>query len=231
MAFQAKLFINDEERNVLNSAFLYQQLVDANGRPQTTIQNGKIHLLVESTKNDELFYDWMFSTHTMYNGYVRFYKRDGFSKLFDFEFGNCHCVQLDEKFNAEGNDPLKMELLLSPGIQRVRGQVFEKNWNPSNPFAEAAPITEREENKELVLESAYFEDDSGNKITELENGKAYLVIKTKDGQGKTVDIDLSSREHDFKYNGKILEDDVLTDVSIVGDITKVLLEIIDEQNV
>ncbi|AXT50610.1 hypothetical protein D1818_07095 [Aquimarina sp. BL5] len=229
MAFQAKLFINDEERNVLDSTFLYRQLIDTNGRPKTSIQGGKISVLIESTKNDELFYDWMFSTHTLYEGYVRFYKRDGYSKLFDFEFANCHCVHLEEKFNAEGNSPLKMELILSPGIQKVRGQIFEKNWNPSNPFEDATPVTEREERKDLIIESAHFEDESGNKITELENGKAYLVINTKDGDGKTVDIDLSSREHDFKYNGQRLEDDILTDVSVVGDTTKVLLEIIDEQ--
>ncbi|MHA7057684.1 hypothetical protein ACWGOQ_0010725 [Aquimarina sp. M1] len=31
--------------------------------------------MIASTKNDELFYDSMFSTHTMYNGYVHFYTR------------------------------------------------------------------------------------------------------------------------------------------------------------
>ncbi|MBW1297000.1 type VI secretion system tube protein TssD [Aquimarina litoralis] len=206
MAFQAKLFINDEERNVLNSAFLYQQLVDANGRPQTTIQNGKIHLLLESTKNDELFYDWMFSTHTTYNGYVRFYKRDGFSKLFDFEFGNCHCVQLDEKFSAEGNDPLKMEVLLSPGIQRVRGQIFEKNWNPSNPFAEAAPVTEREEEKEedppKIIEMKWLDEDESTEIKETNNlKKVFLYAKVKNiEEGEELKITLEDGDGDSSNN-------------------------------
>ncbi|WP_298311873.1 type VI secretion system tube protein TssD [uncultured Aquimarina sp.] len=232
MAFQAKLFINDEERNVLDSTFLYRQLIDTNGRPKTSIQGGKISVLIESTKNDELFYDWMFSTHTMYEGYVRFYKRDGYSKLFDFEFANCHCVHLEEKFNAEGNSPLKMELILSPGIQKVRGQIFEKNWNPSNPFENATPITEREEDIEPEIEDMYYTDMNGEKIPddELQSGTAvYLVLKTKNGVGKDVDIDLDDNQNDFKYNGEVLVNDIIEDLVIKSDIQKIKLEIISQK--
>ncbi|AXT55403.1 hypothetical protein J8L88_05845 [Aquimarina sp. MMG015] len=202
MAFQAKLFINDEERNVIDSTFLYQQLMDSNGRPKTTIQDGKINVLIESTKNDELFYDWMFSTHTTYNGYVRFFKRDGFSKLFDFEFANCHCVHLEEKFNAEGNSPLKMELVLSPGIQRVRGQIFEKNWNPSNPFTNATPITEREEEKEpespKIIEMKWLDEDESTEIKETSNlKKMFLYARVKNiEEGEELKITLEDGDGD-----------------------------------
>ena len=54
MAFQAKLFINDQERNILDTSFLYRQLIDTNGRPKNNVQDGKISLTMESTKNDEL---------------------------------------------------------------------------------------------------------------------------------------------------------------------------------
>lgn len=232
MAFHAKLFINDEERIVLDSTFLYKQLIDANGRPKTGIQGGGISLLLESTRNDELFYDWMFSTHTVYNGYIRFYRRDGFSKLFDYEFANCHCIGLQEKFSEKGNDPLKMQLVLSPGIQRVRGQVFEKNWNPSNPFANAAPITEREEKVEPEIEDMYYTDMNGEKIPddELQSGTAvYLVLKTKNGVGKDVDIDLDDNQNDFKYNGEVLVNDVIQDLVIKSDTQKIKLEIISQK--
>ncbi|WP_378184162.1 type VI secretion system tube protein TssD [Aquimarina sp. SS2-1] len=206
MAFQAKLFINDQERNVLDGTFLYQQLIDHNGRPKTTIHGGGITLLIESTKDDELFYDWMFSTHTMYNGYVRFYKRDGYSKLFDFEFANCHCIHLEEKFNAEGNSPLKMELVLSPGIQRVRDVLFEKNWNPSNPFTEAAPITEREEEKEpdppKITEMKWIDDDEATEIKETNNlKKVFLYAKVKNiEEGEEVKITLEDGDGDSSNN-------------------------------
>ncbi len=229
MAFQAKLCINDEERNVLDSTFLYQQLIDHNGRPKTTIHGGGITLLIESTKNDELFYDWMFSTHTTYNGYVRFYKRDGYSKLFDFEFANCHCVHMEEKFNAEGNDPLKMQLTLSPGIQRVRGQIFEKNWNPSNPFEGAAPITEREENLEPEIVGAVFKDSSGKEIQKVTEGNVQLHIETKDMVGEMISIDLSDNNYDFLYNGELIENDLLEDISVRSDRMSIELEVIKQK--
>jgi len=206
MAFQAKLFINDEERNVLNSTFLYKQLIDSNGRPKTGIQGGGVSFLLESTKNDELFYDWMFSTYTMYDGYIRFYKRDGFSKFFDYEFANCHCIGLQEKYNAESNDPLKMQLILSPAIQRVRGQVFEKNWNPSNPFANAAPITEREEEKEKeppkITDMRWLDEDETTEIKETNNlKKIFLYAKVKNiEEGEEVKITLEDGDGDSSNN-------------------------------
>ncbi|WP_299211626.1 type VI secretion system tube protein TssD [uncultured Aquimarina sp.] len=230
MAFQAKLFINGEERNVLDSTFLYQQLIDSNGRPKTSIQGGKISLLIESTKNDELFYDWMFSTHTMYNGYVRFYKRDGYSKLFDFEFANCHCIHLQERFNAEGNSPLKMELVLSPGIQRVRDVLLEKNWNPSNPFDNTTPVTEREENNSKILD-AYFENKGGEKITKIRKGQdVFLVLKSENMNGKQVDIDLGMDQGSFEHNGELLENNVLEAHSITSDLMKIELKSTKQNN-
>ena len=233
MAFHAQLFINGETRTVLNSAFIYRQLIDGStGRPKTSVQGGQITLLLESTKNDELFYDWMFSDQAMYNGYIRFYKRDGFSKLFDYEFANCHCIHLTEKFSASGNDPLKIELKLSPGIQRVRDQLFEKLWNPSNPFANTAPITEREIKKEPVIDDMYYTDMNGERIPDdrLEQGTAvYLVLKTKNAIGKDVDIDLDDNQNDFKYNGDVLVNDVLEDLTIKSNTQKIKLEIISQK--
>ena len=190
MAFIAKLFINGEERNILNTTILYQQLVDDNGRPKNAVHNGKINFKIESTKNDELFYDWMFSDQTTYSGHVRFYKRDGFSKLFDYEFANCHCIQLGEYFTAEGNGPLNMHLTLSPGIQQVRDQIFEKSWNPSNPFVDQAPITEREDQEPIFL--GYHFEDKQEEIIEKEevevDDEIFLVIETENATGENMKI-------------------------------------------
>ncbi|WP_276571211.1 type VI secretion system tube protein TssD, partial [Cellulophaga sp. E16_2] len=140
MAFLAKLFINGEQRNVLNGTYVYHQLLDARGKPKAKVEGGQISFVIEATGDDALFHLWMLNDYQIYDGYIRFFKRDGLSKLFDFEFANCYCVGLREQFSATGHDPLKMELTITPGIQRVRDVIFEKVWNPTNPFAEAPPV-------------------------------------------------------------------------------------------
>ena len=139
---------------------------------------------------------------------------NGFSKLFDFEFGNCHCVQLEEKFNAEGDDPLKMELLLSPGIQRVRGQIFEKNWNPSNPFAEATPVTELEEKEPKIIEAYWMDEEMNERIDKITfSKKATLIVKTEDvDPGETVKLKIRRKDSE-KLDGK----DYITYQGIVNE--------------
>ncbi|MBQ4819639.1 type VI secretion system tube protein TssD [Aquimarina sp. MMG016] len=228
MAFQAKLFINGEERNVLDSTFLYKQLIDINGRPKTNVQGGQIHFVIESTKNDELFYDWMFTDQQTYRGHIRFYHRDGFRKLFDYEFANCYCVLLEEKFSAQGNAPLKMHLTLSPGIQRVRDQIFEKAWNPNNPFVAAAPVTEREE-KEPEIVSAAFIDSNGNEVKKVTEGNIILQVETKDMVGEMISIDLSDNNYDFLYNEELIENDILEDISVRSDQISIELKVIKQK--
>ncbi|MBQ4819283.1 type VI secretion system tube protein TssD [Aquimarina sp. MMG016] len=197
MAFQAKLFINGEERNVLNSSFLYRQLIDHTGRPKTSVNGGQLHFILESTKNDELFYDWMFADHQTYQGYLRFYDRDGFRKLFDFEFANCHCVGLTESFSATGNEPLRMELTLSPGIQKVRDQIFEKAWNPNNPFKEeAVPVTTLETPQTQITRIAWVNSDSQEEnITEIRvTQRASLIAEIQNPEGSTATITIEKED-------------------------------------
>ncbi len=227
MAFVAKLFINGEERNVLNSNYVYHQLLDARGKPKANVEGGQISFVVESTGRDSLFHLWMLDDYQVYDGYIRFFKRDGLTKLFDFEFANCYCVALREQFSATGHDPLKMELTITPGIQRVRDVIFEKVWNPSNPFAEVKPV---EEDTEPQILSCRYTDLEGNEIEELYEDKLILEIKTENCIGKLVDIDLSDDEYDFMYNGIHLENDILEDLLITSNLQKVELEIIEEED-
>lgn len=227
MAFLAKLFINGEQRNVLNGNYVYHQLLDARGKPKAKVEGGQLNFVVESTGDDSLFHLWMLDDYQMYDGYIRFFKRDGLSKLFDFEFANCYCVGLREQFSATGHDPLKMELTITPGIQRVRDVIFEKVWNPSNPFAEAPVIKEDLEPKIL---SCRYTDSEGNVVEELYEDKLILEIRTENCVGKMVDIDLSDDEYDFMYNGIHLENDILEDLLITSNLQKVELEIIEEED-
>ena len=222
MAFLAKLFINGEQRNVLNGNYVYHQLLDARGKPKAKVEGGQLNFVVESTGDDALFHLWMLDDYQMYDGYIRFFKRDGLSKLFDFEFANCYCVGLREQFSATGHDPLKMELTITPGIQRVRDVIFEKVWNPSNPFAEAPVLQEEEE--EASITDLYYENADGKRITRLRKNKSvFLIIKTTNMVGKSIDLDLSDSTFNFEYKGELLEGDQLLNQKVTANTMKLEL--------
>lgn len=153
------------------------------------------------------------------------------SKSRTIEFYDMHCVEVNDNFNGVDNQPMTTTITLSPAIISVNGEtMMEKYWKVSD-LTTVTPIQqEQEPERVLVFESAHFEDEQGNKIDEKYRGMATLIIRTKNSSDKTIDVDLSSREHDFKYKGKILKKDILPNVRLTGNITKVQLEIIDEQN-
>ncbi|HEY5746319.1 MAG TPA: type VI secretion system tube protein TssD [Chryseolinea sp.] len=140
MSFLARLFVDDQARDILNADYLFHKTKDLLGQPQSQALGGQLDITLESTGQDALWYDWMLSAYHMKKGYIRFYNRDGLSKLFDFEFWDCFCTGLHETFRSTGATPMTLQLSLSPGIFRIRDLVYEKPWKVSDPFSEGKPV-------------------------------------------------------------------------------------------
>jgi len=119
MSFLAKLFINDEVRNILNAKQAYSQIADANGRPLSKPFGQKLEFAIESTGDDSFFYENMFSPTNKCQGEIVFYKRDGISTLFKMEFANAQILNLQESFNAINNLPLQMNIAIGWGKRKL----------------------------------------------------------------------------------------------------------------
>jgi len=111
---------------------------------------------------------------------------------------------------------------------KMRNVIHEKTWNPNNPFEEITPtVISQEEEKEIV--AYHITDTDGNELEEYETGdKIILNIETKNRIGDSLTIHLEDKTHDFKYNGKLLENDMLKDYVVNSDMEKVELEVINE---
>ncbi len=193
MSFKAVLYIENQERTLINAELVYAQMADRNGRPTQLPMGAPLFLNFASTARDELFYDYMFSSARMCKGYIRFFKRDGMQKDFDIEFANAHIIGLKEHFSSTGKEPMSIALTVSYGISRVRGIIHEKKWNPSNPFVSntATPI-QRDTPKQLepeIIKGWWSYDEEGeeeyifnnDKQTKLKLGETmYFHIQTKD---------------------------------------------------
>ncbi len=143
MSFLAKIFVDDQERAVLNADYLFYKTKDLYGQPTSQALGGQLDVALESTDHDHPWYDWMLSHDLRKKGHISFYNRDGLSKLFDFEFWDCYCTGLHESFRSTGTTPMTLQLSLSPGIYRIRDYVFEKSWKISEPFSKNKAVTKQ----------------------------------------------------------------------------------------
>lgn len=90
--------------------------------------------------------------------------------------------------------------------------------------------TQQLSNDKPEVIAKYYTDLEGNRIEETIIGEeVYLVLETKNMIGKTVDIDLSDNTKDFEYEGQVLEDDILANLTINGNIQQEKLKVIPQQ--
>lgn len=228
MSFLAKLFIDNQVRNILNVNQVYSKLADINGRPVSRSIGHKLEFAIESTSDDTFFYESMFSPTSKCQGEIVFYKRNGVSTMFKMEFANAQILDLQESFNAVNNLPLHMNISIGWGIMKMRGVIHEEPWNPDNPFVEIETTTRQEEEKEVTR---YFVTDvEGNELDEYKTGeKIILNIETKNRIGDSITIHLNDKSHDFKYGGQILDNDKLSNYVINNDLEQIELDVINIQ--
>jgi len=127
MSFLSKFNIDDEEMNILECSFAFEQGADYTGRPSQKPRGGQIELLIESTNKTD-YLEWMISPSMTKSGSIVFYKRDSLSSLKTVEFTDAYCLKYVERFNANDAQPLKTKIVISAKVITVRGTKFENNW-------------------------------------------------------------------------------------------------------
>ncbi len=237
MSFLAKLFLDNTERKILNADILIRQATDWLGRPESMPEGGLINLKIESTY-ETMFWEWIVSPTMMKEGYIRFYKRDGMSKLTDLEFWDCYLVDYYELYNDNSNEPLELYLTLSAGIIRFKNTVFEKNWKITNinlttdgSYSYLDDLAEREKKEEVKkeIEEMYFTDLNGKRLKDLAEKKVKLIVKTKNMVGDRIDINFNNNTFNFKYQNEILDNDLLENYLINSETEEITLDVIEDE--
>lgn len=81
-----------------------------------------------------------------------------------------------------------------------------------------------------IIESYYeFKNKRINVKDIRPNQDVFLVVITKNANGKTIKIDLNNSRLDFKYNNEIIENDTLRNIKVTSNETRVPLTTIEEQ--
>lgn len=131
MSFLAKMFLDEEELKLINCHFSFRQDTDINGRPLAKPQGGQISLLVNSESKIN-FLEWMVSPKQTKDGEIIFYRFDGITIYKKLVFKDAFCVEYSEQFNAEGQTPMIISLVISAKELQIDKTIFKNAW-PAKP--------------------------------------------------------------------------------------------------
>ena len=150
----------------------------------------------------------------------------GMSKSRIIELYDVHCVYFKNNFNAQDGEPMITLIHLTPAIMIDDGyKVLDHYWKKTDLSTGNVAPTVIKQDEELEIIDMYYEDKEGNKLQSLFYGDVTLVIKTKNGAGKKITLNLNDKNHDFIHEGKELENDLLENISITSDITRVKVKV------
>ena len=236
---EAKLFILGLEIELLWVKMNYIRKYRKNGKVKTDVMGGLIKVCLATGKDTDLILRWMTKENKdntwneadkMEKGKVYFYE-NGFDypPTKTYEFNDAHLIFYQEMFNAEGEQPMQTTLTISPAIQNY-GVEFIKRWNVSwIPPSERMPYQPKEDLTPKVIDY-YITNTESNRIEEDEIGNIiFLNIETKNLIDELLSINLENKNVDFKYKGKVLPNDILSDYKVTSDIEKIKLEVIPQE--
>lgn len=203
MSFLAKLFINGEILNVLDTDIrFYQQVDPSTFKPNSVPMGGIFYVTIEASAGTELL-RLMLDPDDMCNGYIRFYRRDGLSKLTDYEFFDTFVVGFRTEFSAYDSTPMTHRLVFSPGILRIGDVVFEKWWKVTDLDREEVVVTPEPVVPRPKLASVQWKGTDGSQLEETRYGnKVALEIAVANSEGGSVEITIEKEDGTEFGNGQ-----------------------------
>ncbi|MEN7551934.1 type VI secretion system tube protein TssD [Rapidithrix thailandica] len=223
MSLLAKMYVEDQEYTILDFKFKFTRSVDESGKPMGK-PNGTLFDILFETTSDQSFFEWSTGMDMAKKVKIVVSPVTQDSKSRVLELYDVHCVFFRNHFNGVNNQSMTTNVKLSPAILYDGGvKILEHYWKETDLSAQDTPVTTIEPEKELEIISIHYEDENGNRLEKIGKGKVNLVLETRNGAGKKVDVQLDNRNQEGGEEG------VLRGVSIVGDITKMEVEVASQE--
>lgn len=221
----------------------YARETKINGKPSTEVLGGYITMCFEANNDSDIFVHWISKqsqddtyqeSDRFEEGEIRFY-REGFDSvpIRTYKFSDAYPTFYKEVFDANNYQQMTIILSISPAIQEY-GSKLVKDWNvsyvPPPEYSQAQEEEVVEEDPRFI--GYHFENADGEKIEQDKikvDDVIYLVIETEHADGEKITLNLDDDNLDFEYNGKVLENDTLSGVSVTGSVTKVKLTAVAQQ--
>ncbi len=225
MSIIGKMIIDGESFNLLSYHLRFFQEKDIAGRPRGRVNGGLIEVKIEAHR-DHIFHHWELEPEQMRDLEIVFSPVAKVSKSRTIQLYDVHCARLAVHFDNYTSNPMTYTILLSPGIFVDGGVVFEKPWKVTDIDAQEVEPTPAPEQEPKVI-SMFFTDMKNNRIEDVDiDTKVYLHIRSRNMEGRKIDLELHDPEVDFLYEGERLSNDTLREYIINNADERILLEVV-----
>lgn len=227
MSLVAKLYVEDKEINILDFKFRFTRSTDEHGKPMGK-PRGTVFEIIFETTSDQSFMSWSIATDMTKHVKIVVSPVTATSKSRIIELYDVHCVHFKNNFNAKDGEPMTTLIHLTPAIMIDDGyKVLDHYWKKTDLSANAPVTVLKKDEEEGKVIDYYLIDSEGTRIDEIgEEKEIFLVLETEEMTGKKITINLSSKSHDFEYQGERLENDILRNYQIQGEQDKIKLKVL-----
>ena len=233
------LNIAGHQRKLLSLTTSYSKTVSKKGYPNSLpiAHFFKVSFLTE--EGDDFFADWMYGKNNhyqwqkgqWYNGTITFYDDTSYGQEFlHYELTTALATSFRVDYDQEKGMITTLEIFARERVYDHKFIINSEYYAIMFDYVEPKEKTQQLSNDEPEIVVYYFKDIEGNPINQEElepDMEIYLYLETENALDQTLTIALNDPQLDYEYEGEIVENDVLKDISITGNTTRIKLKTVE----
>jgi len=233
------LNIAGHQRKLLSLTTSYSKTVSKKGYPNSLpiAHFFKVSFLTE--EGDDFFADWMYGKNNhyqwqkgqWYNGTITFYDDTSYGQEFlHYELTTALATSFRVDYDQEKGMITTLEIFARERVYDHKFIINSEYYAIMFDYVEPKEKTQQLSNDEPEIVGYYFKDIEGNPINQEElepDMEIYLYLETENALDQTLTIALNDPQLDYEYEGEIVENDVLKDIAITGNTTRIKLKTVE----
>lgn len=233
------LNIAGHQRKLLSLTTSYSKTVSKKGYPNSLpiAHFFKVSFLTE--EGDDFFADWMYGKNNhyqwqkgqWYNGTITFYDDTSYGQEFlHYELTTALATSFRVDYDQEKGMITTLEIFARERVYDHKFIINSEYYAIMFDYVEVKDKIQQLSNDEPEIVGYYFKDIEGNPINQEElepDMEIYLYLETENALDQTLTIALNDPQLDYEYEGEIVENDVLKDISITGNTTRIKLKTVE----
>lgn len=231
MSVRIELHLDGEIYPLHRFSWGFSQGTNSNGMPSSKIRQKGLRLSTVMVRSDDLE-AWAYHNNLKKNLEIHIIPNIlGAERTRIMKFSECFLIELGTDYHHQSKLQTMQHLFITFGRVETNWStaVYRENWAQEPIAATQRTVVEDLEPRFIGY---HFEDTNGTRV-EQEDLEPYqdvvAVIESENALDDTLNINFNDTNLDYKYNGQLLENDILTGVQITGDITRVALSTVPQQ--